>query len=126
MGLPTSEAAVREAEQQLGRTLPAALRERLLRDNGGDVLVCIEGEEDEEWQLHPVWDASDRETMRRSSNHIVAEQESARAYPDFPDGAISIAQYDGDQLVLLPDDDVPRLWLHETGDVWDVQVVWEP
>jgi cell wall assembly regulator SMI1 len=126
MGLPASEQAVKAAEDELGRSLPPGLRERLLRNNGGEILVKWEDGEDEEWQLHPVWDDSDRETMRRSSNHLVREQDSAKAWPDFPADAISIATLDGDQLVLLPDDDDPKLWLHETGELESVKVVWDP
>ena len=80
----------------------------------------------EEWQLHPVLDASDRETLRRSSNHLVREQEPAGEWPGFPPEAISIATRDGDQLVLLPGDDEPKLWLHDTGDLEAVQVIWDP
>ncbi len=116
---------MKAAEDQLGRPLPPRLRERLLRNNGGEVLVRWDGDEDE-WQLHPVWDESNRETMRRSSNHLVAEQKSVRGWPDFPAGAIAIASLDGDRLVLLPDDDEPKLWLGDTSDVFVVQVVWDP
>lgn len=90
VGLPASEDAVKAAEERLGRPLPAPLRERLRRNNGGDILVNWGGAE-EEWQLHPVWDGSDRETMRRSSNHLVYEQDSVQSWPGFPANAISIA-----------------------------------
>jgi hypothetical protein len=126
MGLPTTERAVKAAEDKLGRSLPLELRARLLRNNGGEILVQWEDGEDGEWQLHPVWDDSDRQTMRRSSNHLVREQESAKGWPGFPADAISIATRDGDQLILFPDRDDPKLWLHETGDVESVKVVWDP
>ena len=126
MGLPASERAVEAAEAQLGRRLPGRLRERLLRNNGGDVLVRWEDGEEEEWRLHPVWDDSDLETMRRSSNHLLRERASARDWPGFPADAISIAALDGDQLVLLADQADPKLWLHETGELASVDVVWEP
>ena len=125
MGLPTNEDAIKAAEDQLGRSLPTALRERLLRNNGGDILIEWDGD-GEEWQLHPVFDDSDRETTRRSANHLVREQETAREWPRFPAEAISIATQDGDHLILLPEDDEPKLWLHETGDVEAVEVVWNP
>jgi hypothetical protein len=126
MGLPTSDGAVDAAEEQLGRRLPLALRERLLRNNGGDVLVLWEDDEGEEWQLHPVWDETDRETMRRSANHLVREQALARAWPGFPADAISIATLDGDHLILAPGEDEPKVWLHETAEVEPVKVVWDP
>jgi SMI1 / KNR4 family (SUKH-1) len=124
MGLPTSERAIAAAERELGRTLPTALRQRLLRNNGGDIEVRIPGEEPEEWQLHPVRDDSNRETLRRSANDLVSEQATAREWPDFPTGAISIAQYDGDQLILEAGTDQPLLWYHETADTEVVEVDW--
>ena len=126
MGLPTSERAVERAEEQLGRRLPQLLRERLLRNNGGDVLVRWEDGEEEEWQLHPVWDDSDRDTMRRSSNHLVREQANAKEWPGFPRDAVSIAALDADQLVLTADQDEPKLWLHETGELASITVIWDP
>jgi cell wall assembly regulator SMI1 len=125
VGLPTTDAAIAAAEKELGRQLPAALRERLLRNNGGEIAVRITGEDDEEeWELHPVWDESTTETKRRSASHVVREQARAREWPDFPPDAIAIAQYDGDQLVLLPGRDDPALWLHETGELLPVEIDW--
>jgi hypothetical protein len=125
MGLPANEEAVHAAEERLNRRLPTALRERLLRNNGGEVRVVLEGADDAEWwPLHPVWDPTSKETMRRSANHIVQQQESAREWPSFPADAISIAEYDGDQLILRPSDDRVHLWYHETGDVQPVAVDW--
>jgi SMI1 / KNR4 family (SUKH-1) len=126
MGLPTTDEAIRAAEDELGRRLPPALRDRLLKNNGGDIVVGLSGEEDEHWELHPLWDPADRDTMRRSASHLVAEQGSAREWPGFPSNAVAIAQQDGDQLVLLPGEDDPQLWFHETGDLERVEVVWDP
>ena len=46
---PVSEQRIIEAEQALGRGLPQELRQRLMRDNGGEVIV-----DDDDWFLHPV------------------------------------------------------------------------
>lgn len=86
--------------------------------------VRFEGADDEWWQLHPVWDPTSKETKRRSSNHIVQQQESAREWPSFPADAISIADHDGDQLILRLGDDTVHLWFHETGVVKPVEVDW--
>lgn len=59
MAYPVDESRIREAEALLGRSLPAALRSRLSRDNGGSV-EC----DGDEWQVFPVRDPSDRRTMR--------------------------------------------------------------
>jgi hypothetical protein len=64
--------------------------------------------------------------MRRSASHLVKEQEGAREWPDFPVGAVAIAQQDGDQLVLMPGHDKPLLWFHDTAELIDVEVVWKP
>lgn len=49
MPFPVSEQRIVEAEQGLGRTLPQGLRQRLMRNNGGEVII-----EDDDWFLHPV------------------------------------------------------------------------
>jgi hypothetical protein len=51
VGLERARGRAPRGEEQLGRRLPAALRERLLVDNGGDIVVRLEGGEDEHWQL---------------------------------------------------------------------------
>ena len=124
MGLPTTDRAIRAAEDELGRRLPPSLRDRLLKNNGGGIVVRLSDEGDEYWELHPVWDPANRDTMRRSASHLAAEQGSAREWPGFPPDAVAIAQRDGDQLVLLPGEDDPQLWFHETGDLERVEVVW--
>jgi hypothetical protein len=126
MGLPTTDEAIRAAEDELGRRLPPSLRDRLLKNNGGDIVVRLSGEEDEHWELHPVWDPANRDTMQRSANHLVAEQGSARGWPRFPPDAVAITTADGDQLVLPPGEDDPQLWFHETGDLERVEVVRDP
>jgi hypothetical protein len=114
MAYPVSEAHLREAEARLGRSLPPALRARLLRDNGGAV-EC----DGEEWQLFPVWDPTDRRTMRKTASHLVAEtQRAASRWARFPVGAMAIAENgSGDLLVLRSGSDQVEMWLHETGQV---------
>jgi hypothetical protein len=62
MGFPTTEEYHRQAEQALGVQLPLALRDRLLRDNGGDVEAA-----DDVWQLFPVQDTTDRKRISRTA-----------------------------------------------------------
>jgi hypothetical protein len=98
------------AEKELGRQLPSTLRSRLLGDNGGDIRAA-----GREWQLHPVWDPTDRRTMRKTANNIAVETQAARAFPGFPEGALAIAaDGTGDRLVLLPGAEDLVLWDHET------------
>src|SRR5215216_5580085 len=79
MGLPVAEEHIREAERELGRELPRALRDRLMRDNGGEVEVEGYPGDDPVWQLHPVRDPSDRKHAARSANHVVRETQEAHS-----------------------------------------------
>lgn len=111
MAYPIDESRISAAEQELGRRLPAALRRRLLRNNGGEVEAA-----DDSWQLHPVWDDTDMRTARKTTNHIVRETASARKWSRFPADALSLAENGtGDRIVLLAGKDEPYLWDHETG-----------
>lgn len=113
MAYPVDETRVRDAEAQLGRTLPAALRARLLRDNGGEV-ECDGGA----WQLFPVWDPTDRRTARKTANHVVAETRAAAAWRGFPPGAIAVAaDGSGDLLVVPAGSDEIVIWRHETREL---------
>jgi cell wall assembly regulator SMI1 len=123
---PVGDEQIREAEEQLGRSLPRELRQRLLRDNGGDVRVTGYAEGEPWWTLHPVWDASDRKRMARTASHIVGETRDARDTIDgLPDGSIVIANNGtGDLLLVLADSDDVVSWDHETGDIEAVEVHW--
>ena len=122
MGFPTSERRIEDAEQQLGRRLPDDMRARLLRDNGGDVKV-----DGDDWQLHPVWDDSNRRTIARTSNHVVSETGEARTWRSFPEGAIAVGRDgSGDFLVLRVGAVRVERWSHETGTCAPVDVDWGP
>jgi hypothetical protein len=114
MAYPVDEAHLRRTEADLGRSLPAALRARLLRDNGGSVWC-----EGDEWQLLPVWDPTDRRTMRKTANHVVAEtRQAVTRWARFPRDAIAVADNGtGDLLILRGRSDVAEIWRHETGEV---------
>lgn len=125
MAFPVAESLIDRAEAELGRVLPPAYRERLLRDNGGDITASSELGEDE-WQLHPVWDDSDRKRAGRTASHIVRETNAARAWDVFPDGAIAIADNGtGDRLIVLAGLDEVRWLDHETGEVYLAAVEWD-
>ena len=83
MPFPVDEVLLEAAETQLGRKFPEGLRGRLLRNNGGEVLVRYEGEEPDEdedtWALHPVWDSTDKRRMKRTVSHIVKETQHDKA-----------------------------------------------
>lgn len=95
MPFPVSEEFLEAAERELGRRFPEPLRSRLVGHNGGEVR-----DEEEDWQLHPVWDSSDKERMRRSANHVVKETRQAREWRGFPADAIAIGENgSGDRLI---------------------------
>jgi hypothetical protein len=110
MAFPVDKSRIDDEEVKLGKKLPALLRARLGRENGGELRAA-----GEVWWLHPVWDATDRRTIARTANHIARETESARGWAGFPEGAIAIAENgSGDRLILL--DEEIHIWDHETGE----------
>ena len=122
MAFPTSFTNIERAEQALGRTLPAPLRDRLLANNGGE----IETEDGEVWQLHPVWDDSNPRTIARTMSHVVHETKEAREWQRFPAGAIAIASDgSGNHLVLRSGSELVEDWNHETGECSAVSIRWK-
>lgn len=116
MAFPTTETHIAEAERELGIKLPREYRERLMARNGGELSTA-----GDDWQVFPVFDATNRKTAGRSAGHIVLETRSARASKGFPKGAVAIASNGtGDLLVLIPAGSPDRLdpqvqvWSHET------------
>jgi len=122
MPFPVDERFVDAEEAKLGARLPASFRTFLLARNGGDVSVA-----DDNWQVAPVFDSSDRKRIGRTSNHIARETASAREWSGFPRSAVAVASNGtGDLLVFLPSAESTvlaetlYLWRHETGDVVEV------
>ena len=123
MAFPGSEELVAATEARLGRRLPDAHRDRLIRENGGEVRA-----DRETWTLYPVWDPTNRKTMGRTANHIVRENESLRKdwAEILPAGYIAIADNGGgDLLIVAPGKDDVLLWDHETGEASPVRVKWD-
>ncbi len=110
MAYPVDGETIVAAERELGRTLPDAIRARLAADNGGEIRAA-----GRVWQLHPVWDPTDRRTMRKTANNILVETQAAQSWAGFPEGAVAIASDgSGDLLILPAGEDNVRLWDHET------------
>ena len=103
---PVDESRIAAAERVLGRRLPDGLRDRLRREDGGEVEAA-----GIVWQLHPIFDDSDRRRLRRTAtSNVVHETEEARgAFRElFPDGAVAVASDGGgNYLLLLPDENRP-------------------
>jgi hypothetical protein len=117
---PTTERFVARAETELQCRLPLDYRTWVLANNGGELSAA-----DDDWQVFPVFDDSDRKKAARSASHIVRETGRARKWPGFPFPAKSVAFAEngsGDLLVFLPRASDPGelapevyVWSHETG-----------
>ena len=119
MPFPVAELFIAETERKLGVSFPAAFRARMGRNNGGELSSA-----EDDWELYPFFDTSDRKRLSRTSNDIVRETASAREWRGFPPEAIAIAANGcGDQLVFLPVpgsttlQPQPFIWLHETAEL---------
>ena len=118
MALSSTELWVSKTEASLGRRFPAALRTRYLAENGGEIVVA-----EDDWELFPIQDLSDRKRAARTAGHVVHETELARGWSEFPSDAVAIATNGcGDMLVLRPSPtdesawaDMIFIWNHETG-----------
>ncbi|RLB57801.1 MAG: SMI1/KNR4 family protein [Deltaproteobacteria bacterium] len=118
MPFPVDPKYIEKAESALGRRLPRAYRNQLIRTNGGAVQL----DEDSVWWLYPIFDDSTTKRLRRTCNDILRETEEARAWPDFPSDVLAIAHDgSGNYLVLTPGDDPSSfadavfMWDHEVG-----------
>ena len=120
MAFPVSEERIAAAEAELGRRLPALCRQRLIRDNGGEVRAL-----NDDWQLHPVWDPTNHKTMKRTANHILKETASARDWHGFPQTAIALGSDGcGNFLISRSNEDLIEFWDHETGELEPIEVDW--
>ena len=123
MPFPVDARFIEEAQRKLGVTFPSMFRGRMLKENGGSIRTG-----DDDWDLFPFFDTSDRKRTARTCNDIVRETLTARQWPGFPAGAVAIgANGGGDFLVFLPREDAPAelapevlWWDHETGQVQQI------
>jgi hypothetical protein len=77
---------------------------------------------DDDWELHPIADDSDRKRLARTSNSVVDETHRSRDWPGFPENAVAVGSNGtGDVLVLLGEDgklgNAFFVWLHKTGEL---------
>jgi hypothetical protein len=120
MPFSTEEKFIQQAEQKLGVIFPKSYRESMIRSNGGEIATV-----DDDWQLYPIFDDSDRTRLKRSCNDVVRETSTARQWTGFPERGIAIGTNgEGDVLVFLPIDSDPKqldcklyVWNHEDRGV---------
>lgn len=119
MPFPVELEMVRRTESKLGRKLPPGYVAKMRRSNGGSVQAAIDS-----WELHPIFDDSDKARLKRTCNDVVRETAQNQDRPGFPHGALVIGDNGGgDLLIFLADPPSDRFadavywWDHETGDV---------
>jgi hypothetical protein len=127
MPFPVAEQFIVATERKLGVSFPPGFRARMSHNNGG-----VLSTDQDEWQLHPFLDTSDRKRLSRSCNDIVHETTFARAWRGFPAEAVAIAANGlGDYLVFVPVpgstvlQTQPFIWLHETGELESAEFSFE-
>ncbi|MGJ7498613.1 SMI1/KNR4 family protein [Variovorax sp. RT4R15] len=117
MPFDVDERFVEAAERALGVRFPTSYREAMKCSNGGSVDAT-----DDDWELHPIADDSDRKRLARTSNSVVHETHRSRGWPGFPQNAVAVGRNGaGDVLVLLGESgklgNAFFVWLHETGEL---------
>lgn len=120
MAFDISEEQVAATESQIGRKLPPVYRRIMIANNGGTAF-----DEEDQWDIHPIKDTSDRKRLSRTCNHVLAETKSAQEWSGFPKDALAIGGNGfGDVMLVLPsqsdpsvfDDQIFAYW-HETSEV---------
>ena len=120
MSFLIDELHIAEAESALGVKFPSRFKEKMKRENGGEVEVG-----NDTYALYPFFDKTDIKRIKRTTNHIVLETKNAREWTNFPSNGIAIGDNgSGDKLVLLPDNnssadlsDQIYIWSHEKGEL---------
>lgn len=118
MPFPIDPKLIDQAEVKLGVKFPDSFRAGMAELNGGEIET-----DGDMWQLHPFFDTSDKERLKRTAHDIVRETASARSWTGFSEGAVAIASDQcGDMAILIREESDPTrlkdsvlLWDHETG-----------
>ena len=117
MPFDVDERYVQAAERTLGVGFPASYRRAMMRSNGGTVAT-----EDDDWELYPIADDSDRKRLARTLNGVVPETQRARGWHGFPSNGVALGgNGEGDQLVFLVNGQelgsTVFVWRHETCEL---------
>lgn len=118
MPFPIEPNYIAQTEDELGVLFPTRFKAKMIQENGGELST-----KEDDWQLYPFFDRSDKKRMSRTCNHIGLETKQAKEWRNFPAHAIAIASNgSGDHLILLPENDnekqlseVIYAWWHEEG-----------
>lgn len=120
MPFPIDIKFIIETEKEIGVSFPEIFKSKMVKENGGELAT-----ENDDWQLFPFFDKSDKKRISRTCNHIVLETKQAREWDKFPGNGIAIATNgSGDFLILIPTkESITKLseeiyiWFHETGEI---------
>src|SRR3990170_4663917 len=120
MPFPVDEIYIKQTEEKLGVEFSPSFKTKMMLDNGGELAT-----EEDDWQLFPFFDSSDKKRLSRTSNDIVRETEMSKKWPNFPDDCIAIASNGtGDLLVFKREfpqtkklEDRVYFWSHETEEL---------
>ena len=120
MPFPVDEIYIKQTEEKLGVEFPPSFKTKMMLDNGGELAT-----EEDDWQLFPFFDSSDKKRLSRTSNDIVRETGLAKKWPNYPADCIAIASNgSGDLLVFKREfpqvkklEDTVYFWSHETGEL---------
>ena len=120
MPFPVDKKYIEDTEKELGLFFPQSFVDKMTGENGGELST-----DDDDWQLVPFFDKSDKKRISRTCNHIVLETKNARDWESFPKDVVVIGQNGcGDFLVLKSNSadnkkllDTIFIWRHENGDL---------
>lgn len=118
MPFPIELKYIVQTEEELGVLFPDQFKTKMMQENGGELTT-----KEDDWQLYPFFDRSDKKRIGRTCNHIGLETKQTRSWRNFPANAIAIASNgSGDYLILLPEignekqlSEVIYSWWHEKG-----------
>jgi len=118
MPFPIEPKYIKQTEEELGILFPDCFKAKMMQENGGELST-----KEDDWQLYPFFDRSDKKRISRTCNHIGLETKQAREWRNFPSNAIAIASNgSGDHLILLSEagnekqlSEVIYVWWHEEG-----------
>ncbi|QES87350.1 SMI1/KNR4 family protein [Rhizosphaericola mali] len=118
MPFTLNEKYIIETETELGILFPKSFKAKMIEENGGELIT-----EDDDWQLFPFFDKTDKKRISRTCNNIALETKQAKKWNNFPNNGIAIARNgSGDYLILLPIKENSKIlseevytWFHETG-----------
>jgi hypothetical protein len=120
MPFPVDKKYIDDTEKELGLIFPSTFVQKMTEENGGEIAT-----DDDDWELFPFFDKSDKKRISRTCNHIALETKNAREWESFPTNAIAIGQNgSGDFLILQTNSsdnnqllDAIFIWRHDSDDI---------